>query len=77
AELTLTPLTRDNAEWTFDRASALLHYSPEPRVIEKLVESAVLLHRDGEALRQMARFRAAFPQAYAEWSAANRSSTPH
>ncbi|HKB54704.1 MAG TPA: Wzy polymerase domain-containing protein, partial [Ramlibacter sp.] len=76
AELTLTPLTRNNAEWMFDRASALLHYSPEPRVIEKLIESAVLLRRDREALRQMARFRAAFPQAYADWSAANRSARP-
>ncbi len=39
AELTITPLTRDNAQWTFDTAAQLLHFSPEPRVIEKLIES--------------------------------------
>lgn len=72
AELTLTPLTRANAEWTHQRALALLHYSPEPRVIEKAIESAVLLGRDEEALGQLARFRAAFPEAYAEWSRSHR-----
>jgi hypothetical protein len=73
AELTLTPLTRGNAQWTLDRASALLHYSPEPRVIEKVIESAALLHRDDEVMRQLVRYRAAFPQAYEEWSRANRA----
>ena len=68
AELTITPLTRANAQWTYDTAAALLHYSPEPRVIEKLIESAVLLGRDDEALLHLARFRAAFPEAYATWS---------
>jgi O-antigen ligase len=68
AELTITPLTRGNAHWTFDTAAAMLHYSPEPRVIEKLIESAILLGRDDEALLHVARFRAAFPDAYAKWS---------
>jgi len=68
AELTLAPLTRENAEWTHDSARALLHYSPEPRVIEKLIESGVMLGRDDEALAHIARMRAAFPDAYAEWS---------
>ncbi len=31
----MTGLNRDNAQWTFDTATALLHYSPEPRIIEK------------------------------------------
>jgi O-antigen ligase len=68
AELTITPLTRANAQWTFDTASAMLRYSPEPRVIEKLIESAIALGRDDEALLHMARYRAAFPEAYAKWS---------
>lgn len=72
AELLLTPLTRENAQWTFDTASALLHFSPEPRVIEKVIESAVMLGRDADALRHLARFRAAFPVDYARWAAANR-----
>ena len=49
-------------------ALALLHYSPEPRVIEKLIESGVVLGRDDEMLAHIARLRAAFPQAYAAWS---------
>jgi O-antigen ligase len=70
AELTITPLTQDNAAWTFDSAGALLHYSPEPRVIEKLIESAAVLGRESEMLPVLARFRAAFPEAYSKWSKA-------
>jgi O-antigen ligase len=68
AELTITPLTAGNAQWTFDSATALLHYSPEPRIVEKVIESAVVLHRQDDALAHLARFRAAFPDEYAEWS---------
>ncbi|MCZ8254643.1 MAG: Wzy polymerase domain-containing protein [Polaromonas sp.] len=71
AELSLTPLTRDNAQWTFETAGALLHYSPEPRVIEKVIESAVLLGRDDEALAHLVRYRAAFPEDHARWAKAN------
>jgi O-antigen ligase len=71
AELTITPLTRDNAAWTFESARAMLHYSPEPRVVEKLIESAIVLGRSEETLLDLARFRAAFPEAYAKWSKAN------
>lgn len=71
AALTTTPLTRHNAQWTFDAGTALLHYSPEPRVIEKVIESAVMLNRDDEALLHIARYRAAFPQDHAKWRDAN------
>jgi O-antigen ligase len=76
AELSLTPLNRDNARWTFDTATALLHYSPEPRIIEKLIESAVMLGRDDEAMAHMARYRAAFPADYARWTQANKERLP-
>jgi O-antigen ligase len=71
AELLLTPLTRDNARWTFDTATSLLHYSPEPRVIEKVIESAVLLGRDDEAQAHLAHYRAAFPADHGRWAKAN------
>ncbi len=71
AELLLTPLARDNAQWTFDTAMSLLHYSPEPRVIEKLIESATLLGRDDEAQAHLAHYRAAFPVDHARWATAN------
>ncbi|WP_371133408.1 PglL family O-oligosaccharyltransferase [Polaromonas sp.] len=71
AELTTTALKRGNAQWTFDTAMALLHYSPEPRVIEKVIESAVMLGRDDEALLHLVRYRAAFPDDYKKWRHAN------
>jgi hypothetical protein len=69
AELTTTPLERGNAKWTHAMATSLLTFSPEPRVIEKAIESAVMLGRDDEALQQLVRFRAAFPKDHAEWAA--------
>ena len=74
AQLLLTPLTLDNARWTFNTATALLHYSPEPRVIEKVIESAVMLGRDGEALAHLARYQAAFPADHARWAQKNAKS---
>lgn len=67
AWLTTTPLDRSNAQAVHAVALGLLHYSPEPRVVEKLIESAVLLGRDDEAQFHIARYRAAFPQAHAKW----------
>ena len=71
AELTTTPLDRSTAQYTFDTASHLLHYSPEPRIIEKVIESAVMLGRDEEALAHLARYRAAFPKEHAAWARGN------
>jgi len=71
ADLTTTPLSRSNAQWTFDTASTLLHYSPEPRIIEKVIESAVMLGRDDEAVAHLARYRAAFPKDHAAWARGN------
>ena len=69
AELTTQPLTRANAARQYALAAGLLHYSPEPRVIEKLIESAVMLGHDGEAVLHTARYRAAFPADYERWRA--------
>ncbi len=71
ARLLMTPLTRENAAWTFQTAQMLLHYSPEPRVAEKMIESAVMLGKDDVAQMQIARYRAAFPEEYARWKPAN------
>lgn len=71
AELTLTPLTRENAPWTYETASRALHYSPEPRVIEKVIDSALALGREQEAIAHLRRFQAAFPDSYAAWRATN------
>lgn len=76
AELTMAPLTRDNARWTHDLALELLHYSPEPKIIEKVIESATMLGREDEALWHLARYRAAFPQAHEEWARELRRGRP-
>jgi O-antigen ligase len=70
AELALTPLTRANAEYVHALALELLHYSPEPSVIEKLIDSAVLLARDQEAADHALRYKSAFPDRYEAWRAA-------
>ena len=67
AELSVTPLTPETAATVHTLALEMLHYSPEPRVVEKLIESAVMLGRDDEALQYLARFRAAFPKEHARW----------
>jgi O-antigen ligase len=72
ALLTLAPLTRDNAAWTSEAAEALLHYSPEPKIIEKAIESATMLGRYDEAVLHLARYRAAFPVDYRAWSDAQK-----
>jgi len=76
AELTISPLTRANAQWTYDTATEMLHYSPEPRVITKLIESAAMLGKKDVAMAQLARFRAAFPKEHAEWAAEQKSGRP-
>ncbi len=67
AELTTTPLKVDNAADLHAQALRLLHFSPEPRVVEKVIESAVLLGRDDVAAYYLQRYRAAFPKEHAQW----------
>ena len=67
AELTMSELTPENAAYLHDLSKDLLHFSPEGRVIEKLIESATLLGHQDEALYYQARYQAAFPESYALW----------
>ncbi|MDM0035973.1 Wzy polymerase domain-containing protein [Variovorax sp. J22P271] len=69
ARLTLTPIDRANAAEMHALAQGVLHFSPEPSVIGKLIDSAVLLGEEGEAVAQAARFKAAFPHEYGRWIA--------
>jgi hypothetical protein len=67
AELTITDLTPANAGQMNGLAKELLHFSPEARVVEIVIDSARLLGRDAEADFYLARLQAAFPQAHADW----------
>ena len=49
AVFTSTPVTADNAQVQLQRGLAVLHYSPEPRVIDRLIESARLSGQDALA----------------------------
>ena len=46
AEVTTTAVTADNASAMLQASQAMLHYSPEPRVIDKLIESARLANEE-------------------------------
>jgi O-antigen ligase len=67
AELALTPVDAGNAARVHALAQRVLHFSPEPRVIAKLIDSAMLLGRGDEAFAQARRFSIAFPREYARW----------
>jgi O-antigen ligase len=53
AYVTTTEPSADNAEALFAAALQTLHYSPEPRVIDALLESAKLLGRDDATVRHI------------------------
>ena len=71
ALLTISPLTPDNAAHVNLLAHDLLHFSPEARVVEKLIDSALLLGRAEEARFYSARYRAAYPAEYDVWALRN------
>jgi O-antigen ligase len=68
AELQITPLTQASAPRILELSLHLVKWSPEPRIIEKLIESAVMLGQDDVAQFHIRRYRIAYPLAYAKWS---------
>lgn len=75
AELSIMPLTKENAAHMHQLALDMLHFSPEPKVVAMVIDSALLLGRDDVVAVHLARFRAAFPQEHAAW-ARERGVTP-
>nr|WP_239027292.1 Wzy polymerase domain-containing protein [Ramlibacter algicola] len=73
AELTLTAPSRANATAVWAQSQAMLHYSPEPRVVERAIDSALLLGKDQEAAVLLARYKAAFPKDAQRYLAAPRA----
>ena len=55
ARLMTQSITQENAQATFDLSMRVLHYSPEPRVIERAVESLRLLGKDQVAEKLVSR----------------------
>lgn len=67
AVVSITPLTLESAPRIHALARSLLHYSPEPIVIEALIGSACLLGRHEEAVFHQVRYRAAYAREHARW----------
>ncbi len=49
AELTTQTVTADNATVLYPQAARLMHYSPEARVVQRVIDSGTLLGHDKEA----------------------------
>ena len=74
--LSVTPLTQANAADMNALALELLHYSPEPRVIDSAIQSSIVLGREEQALWLLERYRAAFPDDAAASAVASRPAAP-
>ncbi len=77
AELTTTRLVPENAEYLNAIARRLVHFSPEPRVVQKLIDTATMLGDAEDARFYAERYKAAFPQSYEAWMLeSGRDETP-
>ena len=63
------PVKNGRPQDQYALAQQLLHYSAEPRVIERVLESAQLLGRADEVAFYKARYAQAFPERFIEWLA--------
>ncbi|MDD2882250.1 MAG: Wzy polymerase domain-containing protein [Rhodoferax sp.] len=70
ANLTTIELDAQNAREVHALALDMLHFSPESRVVEQVLESGKLLGNTAEVRFFTARYKAAFPAAYTKWAAA-------
>ncbi len=71
AELTTTVLSPANASAVQPLAEKMLHFSPEPRVVEQLLDSLQLQGQDEALQFYLARYQAAFAEPYARWVSRN------
>jgi O-antigen ligase len=63
AQLTTTQVSAGNAIWVLDASLDMLHYSPEPRIVQAVIDSARLLGRDDLVTLHQERMQQAFPTA--------------
>lgn len=71
ATLATTALTADNAAALHALALEVLHYSPEPVVVEALLKSADLLGLQDEVQFYAERYRLAYPDQHRAWLASS------
>ena len=61
AEFSLTPVTPENATHLLEKGQTMLHYSPEPKVIRKVIEAAQMVGDVQTAQEHQRLMRIAFP----------------
>ena len=71
AVLSVTPLTEQTAPYLLHLGEQLLHFSPEAKVVEKILGAAIMLQRKDKIAFYAPRFAAAFPEDYQRWRAAH------
>ncbi|MDO5652952.1 MAG: Wzy polymerase domain-containing protein, partial [Brachymonas sp.] len=72
ADVSTTEVTPEKAGQQLAQAQVLMHYSPEARVISRVIEALRMLGRDEEAAAAEAQFKAVYPQAHAQWMAGEK-----
>jgi hypothetical protein len=68
AQVTTTPVQEGNARAMLEDSLRAMHTSPEPRVIEKLLDSAQLLGEDALYEAHKKHFQRVYPQDYLAWA---------
>jgi hypothetical protein len=71
ALLSVTPVTAQTAPVLLELGERLLHFSPEAKVVEKILDAALVLGRDDKVAYYAPRFAAAFPEDYQRWRLAH------
>ena len=72
AVLSVTPVTEQTAPYLLELGERLLHFSPEAKVVEKILDASLLLGRDDKIAFYAPRFAAAFPEDYQRWRETHR-----
>ena len=67
AGISTIPLTEQNAAEQLAQAQRLMHFSPEARVVERIIKALQLLGREAEAQQAIAHFRTVYPREFADW----------
>ncbi|MDO4794438.1 MAG: Wzy polymerase domain-containing protein [Brachymonas sp.] len=67
AAVSTDPVTPEKAEQQLAQARRLMHYSPESRVVIRIIECLQVLGRQAEADAEIAQFQQVYPKEYARW----------
>jgi hypothetical protein len=71
AVFSVTPVTEQTAPHLLALGERLLHFSPEAKVVAKILDAALVLRREDKIAFYLPRFAAAFPLDYLRWREAH------